>query len=192
MQERIAGLVPDKPCPLSGEWQGRPARDTADAVLWRLAALLKFDPETRHYDIDDFGPLVKTVAAAITIDDDDAWRLFSKAYDKVRSGIGSSHQLLQLAKRNAQEAIDLGHENDWGGSHYRDPRRRLLVGIIFMILTNGRNGEHYLSCRNAAELIGVDSSTAAAWIRGLVADGFIKEIAAGTEYKSPRYQWTHT
>ena len=191
---RLVRLIPDKPCSLVS-WQGKPADGSADLVLWKLAALLKFDPETRQLEPEAHRPMVCRICQHLNLDDDDGWRLFSKSFEKAKKGTGSANQLLQDAKERAQSAIEDGMDSVIAGTrpHYRDTRRRLLVGIFHYALTEigAPVGSRYISTRDAGSLIGVDASTAAIWIRAMVRDGYLEKIATGNEYRAARYRWIY-
>lgn len=188
MLHRLSLLIPDKRVPVAGMWRGTPPRDTADHVLWRIAATVKFEPETSGIKPDEFRPFIDDVARLVGIDDDAAWRIFIRSYNKARSGAGCCNQVLREALFNAQTDIDNGIE-PWGGSRYRDQRRRLLVGIMYYLLTYGPEGQRYLSCRDAAGLIGVGRDTAAAWIKAMVEHEYLEPLIAATEFTAPRFRW---
>ena len=190
LQERLFDHLPDTPLPVSGSWTGRPPRDSADSVLWRVAALLKHDPESSSCPLEDFRPLVVKIAAYLNIDDDDGWRLFVKSHAKAKMGPGALSDRLQAAKFNAQEDIDRGTDRYYMGTRpiYRDSRRRLLVGIFWHILRDGKPGERFLSPRNAGTLIGVDGTTAWTWIRSMV-DVYLTEIKPAKGFRTARYRW---
>lgn len=191
LQERLVMLLPDGPCVLAGSWHGRPPSDSADAVLWKVAALVKYDPETRGYPVDDFRPLVNRIAEHLNIDDDDGWRLFSKSHEKVQAGIGAANQHLQVAKLNAQQDIDQKCDVEYYGKRrvYRNPQRRLLLGIHRYLLRGGKPGERFLSTRAAGALIDVNASTAGEWIKAMVRDGYLEKLADSTEFSATRYRW---
>ncbi len=191
LQERLARLLPDGSCALAGEWQGRPPKDSANFILWKVAALLKHDDETRFIGLDDYRPLVNRISKHLNIDDDDGWELFAKSYDKVKEGIGAANQRLQVARDNAKEDIKRGTDREYVGRRpvSRDLRRRLLVGIFWHILRDGKKGERFLASRDAGTLIGVDASRAAKWIRAMVADGYLEKLADSTEFRAARYRW---
>ncbi len=191
LQERLARLLPDGSCALAGEWQGRPPKDSANFVLWKVAALLKHDKETRFIGLDDYRPLVNQISKYLNIDDDDGWALFSKSYDKVKEGIGAANQRLQVARDNAQESIKRGFDIEYVGRRpiYRNMSRRLLVGIFHYLLCDGKKGERFLSSRDAEVLIGVDKSQVALWIRGMVRDGYLEKLADHTKFRAARYRW---
>ncbi len=191
LQERLARLLPDGPCALAGEWHSKPPKDSANFVLWKVAALLKHDEETRFIGLDDYRPLVNRISKHLNIDDDDGWELFAKSFEKVREGTGAANQRLRVAKLNAQEDIERGTDREYVGRRpvSRDLRRRLLVGIFHYLLRGGKPGERYLASRDAGVLIGVDASRAAKWIRAMVADGYIEKLADSTEFSAARYRW---
>jgi len=201
LAESLAKHLPaaDVPCALAGGWQKRPPSDSADAVLWKLAALLKFDPATRFVERDEFGPLVCWVAEYLKIDDDDAWQLFSTAYAKAKTGTGAANQLLQVAKNNAHDDIERGDDREYVGRRpvSRVFERRLLVGIFYYLLRGGKPGERFLSTRDAGKLIGVHESTAATWIRAMVRDGYLERLPDDTRkglrvpqwLRTPLYRW---
>ena len=193
LQERLALLLPDGPCALAGEWQGRPPKDSANFVLWKVAALLKHDDETRFIGLEDFRPMVNQISKHLNIDDDDGWELFAKSYDKVKEGIGATNKRLQVAKLNAQESIESGTDIDYVGRRpvSRNMSRRLLVGIFHYLLRDGKPGERWLSSRDAGVLIGAHKSQAAAWIRAMVTDGYIEKLADSTKFRAARYKWIY-
>ena len=176
--ERLSVLIPAAPCPLVGAWQGRPPSDSAEAVLWKVAALLKFDPETRFVEPEAYRPIIGAISQLLNIDDDDGWGLFFAAYKAATNGTGASNEYLQVAKLNAQESIDHGTDREYIGARpvYRNMSRRLLVGIFHYLLRDGKPGERFLSSRDAGTLIGVHYTQAAKWIRAMVADGYLERI----------------
>ena len=178
LMERLAVLIPAKPCPLVGAWQGRPPNDSAEGVLWKVAGLLKFDPETCFVEPEAHRLMICAISQLLNIDDDDGWSLFSAAFTAANTGTGSANQSLQVAKLNAQEDIERGTDRDYLGGRpiYRDARRRLLVGIFRHHLCSGKVGERWISTRDAGTLIGVHCTQAATWIRAMVADGYIEKL----------------
>ncbi len=191
---RLARLLPDGPCSVV-PWQGRPSDGSADLVLWRLAALLKHDEETRHMDPEAHWPMVMMISEHLGIDDDDGWRLFSSSFAKAKQGLGAANDALQTAKHRAETAIQNSGDSVITSfrPYYRDKRRRLLVCVMFYLLNDGSPvGTRYLSTRDAGTLIGVDASTAAIWIKAMVRDGYLEKIATGNEYRAARYRWINS
>jgi hypothetical protein len=192
--ERLVRLLPDGPCALAGSWKGKPPPDTADAVLWRIAALLKFEPQTQHMAPEAHRPMIHRIAEHMGIDDDDGWRLFSRSFARVMVGIGSLNQLMQQAKEDAESDIAGDFDYQYVGLRpvSRQKSRRLLVAIHFRFLTGAKAGERWISTRDAGSLIGVDPSTAGSWIKSMVTDRYLEKIATGTEFRAPRYRWIYS
>ncbi len=179
LQGQILDLIPETPRPLVS-WRGTPPRDSANFIMWRLARLLKFDPETVRYPASYFRPLVLAFSEDVGIPPDDGWDIFTDSYSRAR--VATCDGLLERAKATAES-------DPFTTDLYTDGKRRLLLSVCWHLSRMATDGVFWIGCRDGAALVGSDRATVARWLRGFVRDGFMAIERDGDAFHATRYRW---
>ncbi len=109
---------------------------------------------------------------------EETWLDFLIAWDRVRLAAGQTPMtLLEAAMRHPFPAVASRYE--------QEPLRRLIVLCRELQRLSG-SAPFFLACRIAGTILGVDHNTAARWLRLLVLDGVLHEVAKGGEARTAR------
>jgi len=178
LKREIDNLIPSYAIRLHGKWTGQPPRGSAEEVIFRIARLAKFSNEQPLALQVFVESIARYVSDRLNVDDDDTYRILVHGFNRAK--VSPDESLLVEVKQKAEELMRST------ASAYRDTRRHLLYCICEVL---GKNGEFYLSTRDAGRLIGADRKIAGRWLNAMVADGHLEMTSKHTEFKATRYVW---
>lgn len=166
--------------------QKRAIRDTLpkgpgqrNRCLFDLVRRLKAIPELAEAPGRDLEPIVRQwhKLALSTIRTRDYYVTLSEfltAWDSVRFPEGCDAMAIMLAATEQEELPACAVP-------FEDPRMRRLIAICRVLQRHAGDGEYYLSCRKAGELLGISHKTAAIWLRLLEQLGIIRTERKGDQ-----------
>jgi hypothetical protein len=165
---------------------------TNNRLLFRLARYCKTIGQQRGCDLTAselkavFDAWHRLAAMHLRPDQsrDEYYFEFLNGFGKVKHGIGDS---VTAAWKAAKES-----PLPASAKEFADPQVQLLVGLCQQLQRLAGSQPFFLSSRTVAKLLGHDThSTAATWLRGLVASGVLKIVEAGgpRTNKATRYHF---
>lgn len=69
---------------------------------------------------------------------------------------------------------------------------KLIVALCYQLDKAAGGKPWYLSCRDAARLVGISYRSAAGWLSGFVSVGLLEAVAPATKFRAVRYRWKGT
>jgi len=114
---------------------------------------------------------------------DETWADFCYGWTRVKYPKGGGS--LKIA---TQKAID-AQNTVVAEEIYEKPEVKLLVRICFELQTLQKTEPFWLSCGDAALILGISAPTAGKWFSMLEADGVIKKVAGHTAKRAARYKF---
>jgi hypothetical protein len=116
---------------------------------------------------------------------EESWADFITAFPQVEFPKGKEPMALIIAKADASVAPDCV-------SLYESPVTIRLVKLCRELQRAAGDGAFFLSCRTAADLLGIDRTAAWKRLKVLITDGIIAVAQPGTKTKAARYRYIAT
>jgi len=113
---------------------------------------------------------------------DETWADFVAAWPRVRFPKGQEPMTLIVQRADASPPPAVAER-------YDAPETRRLVAICRELQRASGDDPFFLSCRTAAELLGMDHATAWRRLEMLVADGVLLVVQVGTKHRATRYRY---
>jgi len=158
-------------------------------LLFELARELKAIPALADAPVAELKAYVrqwhqKALPHITTKPFEESWFDFAEAWDKVKYPKGTEPIAMILA-----QAVEAGLPEV--AKQYEQEELRLLVCFCRELQRASGDGPFFLATRTAGQLLGVNHVTASRWLRGLVLDGILELVTAGTREnrRASRYRY---
>lgn len=73
--------------------------------------------------------------------------------------------------------------------HFESREARDLIALCFQLEKSCDSNAWFLSCRDAAKLVGLSHASCANWLKAFVTLGFLRIVEPGTKQRAVRYRW---
>ena len=160
-----------------------------DRQVFKLAWSLKALPILAGGPVGDLKPIVRewhrlALPVIGTKPFELTWISFKRAWPRVKfpKGTDPMPQILQASLRMGTPAV---------AEQYEGEEIRLLVGLCRELQRSAGDGEFYLSCRKAGELIGTDYKTAWEYLWLLKEDGILAAVTVGSYVTKKATRWRY-